>query len=178
MVAQKIPRPLYLVLDPAKIQDRWAISSNGRHGHVVDFHAFITRDLKRTMSNYFATVEVVSSAAEIPPIPHVIADIQVEKVYVNPRTIGHLTYSIIEMNWGFALRPNESPEYMYSYAAVNQSESVYATFDIGFTQLIEGSIVSMLKGWTEDDGLNKLRIFIDSAAQSQPPTQTDDASYL
>lgn len=172
MVAKKFERPLYIVVDPAKIQEIWPLETMGRTADLVDFGTFFRRDVKKTMEAYFAQVEIISSARELPETPHIIADVKVDRVRVNDRVVGHLTYAIIEMNWGFALRPNESDDYIYSYAGVNTSDNVYSTFEEGLTQMFENAITTMTSGWVEKDGVKDLRKYLDQS----PPSAEDGAS--
>src|SRR4051794_21225920 len=70
MVARKIQRPLYIVLDPSRVKDTWVLetaacatkASGCEHFNLTDFHEFVRRDLRATMTNYFSRVEVVDSA--------------------------------------------------------------------------------------------------------------------
>ena len=79
MVAQKIQRPLYLVLDAGRVPDSWdmkeASSMNPTSGpqfKLQDFQKFVTRDLKDAMGAYFSRVEVVKAGDPLPTEPHVV----------------------------------------------------------------------------------------------------------
>ena len=164
MVAQKIQRPLYLVLDASKVKDSWnmkvASSMDPKDGpsfKLLDFQRFVSRDLKEAMSNYFARVEVVKAGDPLPGEPHFIGDVKVDRVQLHSVPAGHLVYTIIEMTWGFGLRPSEKPEYVFTFAGEARSEEAYPTFEAGCAQLVESAITGFNKGLIEKGGLEALR---------------------
>ncbi|MEA2748412.1 MAG: hypothetical protein QOI41_2555 [Myxococcales bacterium] len=165
LIAQKIERPLYIVLDPARVKKTWAISTAGcatrgagcEHFNLTDVDQFVRRDLKSAMESYFSRVEVVESAQALPATPHVVADVKIDDLKLNELVRGGATYAIIEMTWGFALRKNEASEYAYSFAGTAHSGDSYPTFEAGCAQLVEDAIPGMLKKWTEDGGIEALR---------------------
>src|SRR3954470_617047 len=91
MIARKIPRPLYIVLDAAKVKDTWQLataacatkSAGCEHFNLLDFQEFVRRDLRSTMTSYFSSVEVVDSAQALPKTPHVVADVKVDDIRLN-----------------------------------------------------------------------------------------------
>jgi hypothetical protein len=166
MVAHKIERPLYIVLDPNKVKDTWSLATapcekgNGpgcERFKLMDFHQFIRRDLRAAMTGYFSRVEVVDSAPTLPGTPHVVADIKVDQIRLNALVRGALTYELIEMTWAFAMRASDQNDYAYSFAGTATSNDSYPTFEAGCAQLIENAIPAMLKKWTEDGGIAALR---------------------
>jgi hypothetical protein len=165
MVARKISRPLYIVLDMGKVKDTWPLetaacathSAGCEHFNLMDFHEFVRRDLKAAMTNYFSSVDVVDSADALPKTPHVVADVKVDAIRLNALVRGYLTYQLIEMTWGFALRGSDQQEYAYSFAGTATSNDSYPTFEAGLAQLVENAIPGMLKKWTETGGIEALR---------------------
>jgi hypothetical protein len=165
MVAQKIERPLYIVLDQARLKRTWPISTAGcatpggdcEHFKLTDVDQFVRRDLKSAMENYFSRVEIVESAQALPPTPHVVADVKIDDIKLDELVRGGATYAIIEMTWGFALRKSEASEYAYSFAGTAHSGDSYPTFEAGCAQLVEDAIPGMLKKWTEAGGIEALR---------------------
>lgn len=167
MVARKIQRPLYLVLDPARVKDTWqlktAACATGGSGceqfNLMQVQTFVRRDLKAAMENYFTRVEIVDSAQALPPATtaYVVGDIKVDEIKLNSLQRGYLAYVLIEMNWGFALRASEHTDYDYSFAGLAQSNDSYPTFEAGLATLIENAIPAMLKKWTEGGGIEVLR---------------------
>jgi hypothetical protein len=164
MMAQKIQRPLYLVLDASKVKDTWdmkeASSMNPKDGEsfkLLEFQRFVSRDLKEAMSNYFTRVEVVKAGDPLPAGPHFIGDVKVDRVQLHSVPAGHLVYTIIEMTWGFGLRPNEKPDYVFTFAGEARSSEAYPTFEAGCAQLVESAITGFNKALTEKEGLELLR---------------------
>jgi hypothetical protein len=165
MVAHKIDRPLYVVLDSGKVKDSWpletaacATNSMGcEHFNLLEAQTFVRRDLKAAMENYFSSVEVVDSPTALPGTPHVVADVKVDDIRLNALVRGALTYQLIEMNWGFALRPNEVSEYVFSFAGTAESNDSYPTFEAGCGTLVENAISAMLKKWVEGGGLDQFQ---------------------
>lgn len=165
MVARKIQRPLYIVLDASKVKDTWTLATAScatgaagcEHFKLIDFQEFVRRDLRATMTNYFSRVEVVDSPQALPNTPHVVADVKVDDIRLNALVRGYLTYQLIEMTWGFALRGSDQQEYAYSFAGTATSNDSYPTFEAGCAQLVENAIPAMLKKWTESGGIEALR---------------------
>ena len=165
MIARKIERPLFIVLDPNRVKDSWTMETRtcatGGEGcerfQLMDVHTFVRRDLKAAMENYFSRVEIVESPAALPGTPHVVADVKIDKIRLNDLVRGGFTYTLIEMTWGFAMRRSEQQDYAYSFAGTAVSNDSYPTFEAGCATLIENAIPGMLKKWTEEGGVEALR---------------------
>ncbi len=165
LVARKIDRPLYLVLDPARVRNEWSLATApceiGGDGcerfKLFDVQEFVRRDLKRAMESYFTRVELVAPGQPIPAGAAVVADVKIDDIRIHPLVRGPLTYEIIQMTWGFALRRSEDKDYAYSFAGTSESNDSYVTFEAGCGQLIENAIPSMLKKWTESGGIEALQ---------------------
>jgi hypothetical protein len=165
MIARKIERPLYIVLDANRAKDVWTLETSpcatGSQGcerfKLMDVHTFVRRDLKAAMENYFSRVEVVESQVALPSTPHVVADVKIDKIRLNGLVRGGFTYTVIEMTWGFAMRRSEQEDYAYSFAGTAVSNDSYPTFEAGCATLIENAIPGMLKKWTEEGGVEALR---------------------
>ena len=165
MVARKIERPLYIVLDATRVKNTWTLETapcaTGSMGcerfNLMDVQQFVLRDLRATLENYFSRVEVVESAQALPHTPHVVGDVKIDDIRLNGLVRGALTYEIIEMTWGFALRGSDQQDYAYSFAGTATSDDSYPTFEAGCAQLVENAIPAMLKKWTEAGGIEALR---------------------
>ncbi len=165
LVARKIDRTLYLVVDPARVRDVWPLETAAcqvdgagcERFKLFDVHEFIRRDLKAAMESYFVRVEVVTPGQIIPPGSAVVADVKVDDIRVHPLVRGPMTHEIIQMTWGFALRRGEDKDYAYSFAGTAESNDSYTTFEAGCAQLIESAIPAMLKKWTESGGIEALQ---------------------
>lgn len=179
MVAQKIQRPLYLVVDPTKVPDSWDLkessSFNPQEGEkfkLVDFQQFISRDLKDALGNYFAKVEVVKAGTPLPSEPHVVADVKVDRVQLHSTPVGRLVYTVIEMTWGLGLRPSENAEYAFTFAGEGKSSESYPTFEAGVAQLVESAILGFNKSLVEKGGLDSLQKASAPAAPASPAAAT------
>lgn len=164
MVAQKIDRPLYLVIDAARVPDSWDMkqssSMNPQDGpsfKLLEFQQFVSRDLKAAMGNYFSRVEVVKAGDPLPSEPHVVGDVKVDRVQLHSVPTGRLVYTVIEMTWGLGLRPSEAKEYAFTFAGEGRSSEAYPTFEAGCAQLVESAILGFNKSLTEKGGLDALR---------------------
>lgn len=165
MVSRKIERPLFIVLDSNRVKDTWTIETAAcatrsigcEQFNLDSVHTFVRRDLKASMEHYFSRVEVVESEEALPTTPHVVADVRVDDIRLNELRRGAYTYALIEMTWGFALRPNEQADYAYSFAGTAVSNDSYPTFEAGCATMVENAIPAMLKKWVEDGGMAALR---------------------
>ncbi len=165
MVARKIERPLYVVLDPAKVKDVWTLETSAcatttegcETFKLFDVQQFVRRDLKIALEHYFSSVTVVGTGQALPSTPHVVADVKIDRIKVTALPRGMLTYQIIQMTWGFGLRPSDKADYTYSFAGTAESKDSYPTFEAGCAQVIEDAIPAMLKKWTEGGGIEALR---------------------
>jgi hypothetical protein len=163
MVARKIDRPLYIVLDPARVRDVWDIETAGcqvgspgcERFKLFDVHELVRRDLRGAMASYFRSVEIVAPGHAV-PAGAVVADVKVDTIRLHALARGPLTYQLLEMTWGFALRRKEDADYSYSFAGTAQSNDSYPTFEAGCAQLVENAIPAMLKKWAESGGIEAL----------------------
>jgi hypothetical protein len=157
LVAKKIERPLYIVVDPARVADTHELKLINKPVTVNNFQQFVKRDLKTALEPYFSEVKVVSSADELPSEPHIVGDVKVDRLSVHDMRVGIMAYLFIEVTWSFALRPSNAEEYTFSFAGTGKSKESYKTFEEGLSQMSENAITSMLKEWTENGGIEKLR---------------------
>jgi hypothetical protein len=163
MVARKIDRPLYIVLDPARVKNEWEMATPAcevggagcEHFKLFDVHEFVRRDLKASLLNYFSRVEVVAPGALPPTGAFVVADVKIDAIKLRQVVAGRLTYTMIQMTWGFAMRKSEDKDYGFSFAGTAESSESYPTFEAGCGQLVEHAIPAMLKKWTEGGGIEK-----------------------
>jgi hypothetical protein len=156
MIAQRIKRPLYLVLDPRRVADAWPVMVRGRTATVTDFQLFVTRDLKGAMQTYFDRVEVVRVGEPIPD-DAIIGDVKIDRIQIHDINTGRLTYSVLEMTWGFAMRPKEATDYAFSFAGTETSSEAYPTLVAGCAQMAESALSAMLSKWVNDRGLEQVR---------------------
>jgi len=152
MIARKSPRTLFIVLDPARVPEtagplKWDLGTP----HITDLHEFVRRDLVTAMANYFERVEVVAPGFAFPVQPHVVADVKVDGA--RPLVVGQ--FALAEFTWGFALRPSEADDYLFSYAGTSRSE-VSRSANAMIQSLLENAITDFVKAFTEKEVHQKL----------------------
>jgi hypothetical protein len=157
LVAKKIQRPLYLIVDPTRVKDTWQMKGSGGELALNDFQSFVRRDLKNAMQAYFERVEVLKPGDPLPVGLHVVGDVKVDKVALHDLPTGRLTYTAIEMTWSFAVRAGESAEYAFSFGGTARSSESYPTFEVGCAQMVESAIGAMLTKWSDKGGFDTLK---------------------
>lgn len=180
MVARKIDRTLYIILDPARVPDTWTLENNAcandlpgcSYTDLTGFQSFVSRDLRIAMANYFSRVLVVAPSFERPSAPYAVAEVKVDNVVFRSMS---RTYNLghIEMTWAFALRLSEDEDFAYSYAGGATSSDMFETFEIGYAQLVENAIPVMLKEWTEKGGFKDM---LNASTQEDAHPVHDDES--
>lgn len=155
MIAKKNPRTLVLVLDPAKVPAEVPVLVGGADhgGKLTDVTEFVRRDLKKAFSAFFDDVRVMAPGEAGAPQTCVVADVKIDRVEVlvaGSRPDGVLTQyaGSAAITWGFALRPSEASDYLYSFAG----ESVGSPGEdpaLVFRSMFERAITDLLKGYTE-----------------------------
>jgi len=173
MVARKNERPLYIVLDPNKVEDTFAVETaaceTGSRGcerfSIFDVQTFVSRDLKRALGDFFSGVTVISPATPLPQTPHVVAHVKVDDIRLRELHRGALSYTLIEMTWALALLRSEDQDYAYSFAGTATSDDTYRTFEAGLESLVENAISSMLQRWTEERGPEAMNAATAAAAE-------------
>ena len=173
MIARKNERPLYIVLADERVRNSYALETSAcatesrgcERFELSDFQTFVRRDLKAAMANFFSGVHVIDTATPLPPTPHVVAHVKVDDVRLNDLQRGGLTYTLIQMTWGFALRRSEQEDYAYSFAGTSSSDDSYPTFEAGLETLVENAIPQMLERWVEEGGFAEMNA---ATAQAAP----------
>jgi hypothetical protein len=164
MVVHKIARPLYLVLDPARVRDSVEINAASGHFLVTDVQGFVKRDLKEAMLAYFDRVEVVAPGAPVPP-GSFVGDVKIDSLRAHDIPQGFLTSTVLELTWGFAIRGSEASEYAFSFAGTEASSGAYPTAAQGCAQAAEAALSAMLMKLINDHGIDAL---LDKAPPKKP----------
>jgi len=154
MIATKLQTPLYIVLDPARVKPAYEVE---RIGTISNMGTFVSRDLKQAMSEYFATVHVVASAAEIQAEDYVIADVKVDGFKKGTASNGVESYSVWQMTWNFALRPSDHEDYLFSFAGISQSDPVVGSWNEAVSGILERALAGLLAKWAEAETFEDLR---------------------
>lgn len=146
MVATKLKTPLYIVLDPGRVKPAYEVE---RIGTITNMSTFVSRDVKRAMGEYFATVEIVPNEAAITVERYVIADVKVDGFKKGSVSDGQTSYSVFEMTWSLALRPSDSKDYWFSFAGISPSNYMEKSWKGAVNTMLEGALTGLLKGWAE-----------------------------
>ncbi|MBK9031060.1 MAG: hypothetical protein IPL61_06950 [Myxococcales bacterium] len=129
LVATKIPRPLYVVLDPTQVPDEYTIPARTtKEIRILEIREFVRRDLRDALSSMFAAVTVVGLDDVAPP-DAMIAQVQIQRfaAEIDQVTSGDVIAGRVygQMGWSFAIRKIDEPEFRFSYA-----ETVTGTFPL------------------------------------------------
>jgi len=155
MVVHKIARPLYLILDPARIRDTAEIKAASGHYVITDMQAFVTRDLKEAMQAYFERVEVVAPGTVLPPNSF-LADVKIDNLRSHDIPHGYLTSTVLELTWGFAIRRVDASDYAFSFAGTESSSGAYPSAAVGCAQAVEAALTAMLMKLINEHGIDAL----------------------
>jgi hypothetical protein len=121
-VAQRIARPLYVVLDPAQVPDEYTIPAHTFKAlSIYQIRIFVARDLRRALEAYFEHVAVVAPTAQIPE-GALVAQVRIDEFSED----GDVTGPHGRMTWAFAIRRPGDRDLAFSYA-----ESVLGTAAAG-----------------------------------------------
>ncbi len=129
MIAKKVARPLYVVLDPAQVPDRYTIPEGTvKELEILEIRYFVRRDLRAGLAALFEYVEVVPPTAQI-PAGALVGQVQIQRFSTElvmassgSKTVG-AAYG--QMGWGFAIREPGQSEFAFSH-----TESVTGTFPL------------------------------------------------
>lgn len=158
MVAQKLDRPLYIVLDQ-RVPDTWDLSTAERKVTLGGFQTFVTRDLKAALGPYFDGVVIVNDKAGLPAKPYALVEVAVDDVKLNYLDAGEKSKSQLEMRWSLSVRLGEASEFAFTYSGSAVSREENTSFPQATTQMTEAAVVALMKKWNEADVLGKLRTF-------------------
>jgi hypothetical protein len=129
MVARKIARSLFIVLDPAQVPDRYTIpEQTNKEIQILEIHEFVRRDLHHGLSALFESVVVVAPSVAIPE-GALVAQVRIQRFAadVDMVTTGNETASRVygQMGWSFAIRGSGAADFAFSH-----TENVRGTFPL------------------------------------------------
>mgnify|MGYP004398298105 FL=1 len=165
MVARPLPRTLYIVLDPMRVPDRVHVRQS--QYSAIEFRTFFKRSLRTALAPYFQRILVVDSPPLDEPDPHFVADVRLDGIEMRPH--GRLGYAqdVLQMQWGFAIRPSEADDYLFSFTGTGVSETEYSQLELGFQQMMLSALTGLVSKWTEGDVFQHL---IDATGGNAAPT--------
>lgn len=155
MIATKSPRTLYIVLDPDKVPPTLPILRGGGEtgSRITELPTFVTRDLVKAFSTYFADVNVVPPGTTFDKASSVVADVQIDRMEHGLGRGGTMT-------WAFALQFPGASEYIFSYAGKAASHD-------SWDAVFENAITGLLAGYT-DKHIHQEIMKADAEAKSPP----------
>lgn len=121
---RRIEHPLFIILDPAKLPDTMTAYGQGVKPIEVDgLHAFVQRDLQRTMSQLFTTVTVAPPTTPAPQGIFLTGEVLVNSMssYVGTRGPGTPQGVYVRMQWSFRIRAYGAPADAFVYQGTAES---------------------------------------------------------
>lgn len=120
MLAQKLARPLYIVLDPERVPDEYTIPEQTiKEIRILAIRTFVRRDVRHALLSLFDSVDVVAPSWPIPP-GALVADVEIQRfsTEVDMATGGgyHAGRIYGQMGWAFAIKRPGERQYAFSYA--------------------------------------------------------------
>jgi hypothetical protein len=162
LVARKSPRPVYLVLNPAKVPSEMPVFVNGasQGGQMRDTQLFVERDLQRAFANYFDQVSVVTPA-QVPTFgAAVIVDVRLDRLATVSQTIEDQSSVEVRgrasLNWSIALRPANASDYLWSFTGSSQGD-LTSDPQVAYRSLFEHAIADMLKDYAQQHVQERLQ---------------------
>ena len=122
---RRIEIPLYIILDPVKLPDTLAAQGKGvKPIEVSGLHAFVERDLQKTLSQVFASVTVAPPSAPAPTGLFFTGEVLVSALttYAGPPAPGSSAAGAYpRMQWSLHIRAYCAPADAFVYQGTAQS---------------------------------------------------------
>lgn len=141
MVARKIARQLFIVLDPAQVPDRYTIPERtNKEIQILEIREFVRRDLQHALSSLFDSVVVVAPSAVI-PAGALVAQVRIQRFAadVDMVSTGKETAARVygQMGWSFAIRGSGAVDFAFSH-----TENVRGSFPLTHVSQTEEMMTS------------------------------------
>jgi hypothetical protein len=148
---RRVELPLYLILDPTKLPDVMTATGQGvKPIEVSGLHAFVERDLHRTLTQVFATVTVAPPSQPAPAGDFFTGTVLVNALssYTAPVAPGSTDSGVfVRMQWSLHIRAYGAPADAFVYQGTAQGllpiRSVRETAP-AFTSLFEDALARLL----------------------------------
>lgn len=148
---RRIEIPLYIILDPVKLPDTLIAQGQGvKPIEVSGLHAFVERDLQKTLSQVFASVTVAPPSAPAPAGLFFTGEVLVSALstYAGPPAPGSTAAGAYpRMQWSLHIRAYGAPADAFVYQGTAQGTvpitTVRATAP-AFQSLFEDALVRLL----------------------------------
>ena len=154
LVAKKLSRPLFIVLDPANVKAEYEAP---RIEKISNMQTFVTRDLVKVMSEYFSEVKVVPSASAVPQGDPVVAVVKVDAFKQESVILSGTSYTVLVMTWSFALKTSNADDYLFSFAGIAKSKPSEPSWEAAVTAMLENALTGLLDAWAQSGTTEKLR---------------------
>lgn len=160
---RRLEQPLYIVLDPAKLPDAMLATGQGvKPIEVTGLHAFVERDLQKTMSQLFARVVVAPPSMPAPAELFFTGQVLVNSLttFTQPVAPGSADQGVfVRMQWSLHIRAYGAPADAFVYQGTAQSTkpivSVRETSP-AFNSLIEDALLRLVAHWGAQQAYDRL----------------------
>jgi hypothetical protein len=162
LVAQKSPRPLYIVLDPARVPDVMPVLVNGvnQGGQMGNMHLFVVRDIQRAFASYFDHVSVVAPGQAPTSGDALIVDVRLDRLATVSQVIQHRSWVEVmgrpSLNWAVGLRAANASEFIWSFAGSSQGDLTNNP-QVMYQSLFEHAVMDMLKDYAQQHVQERLQ---------------------
>ena len=162
LVAQKSPRPLYIVLDPARVPDVMPVLVNGvnQGGQMGNMHLFVVRDIQRAFASYFDHVSVVAPGQAPTSGDALIVDVRLDRLATVSQVIQHRSWVEVmgrpSLNWAVGLRAANANEFIWSFAGSSQGDLTNNP-QVMYQSLFEHAVMDMLKDYAQQHVQERLQ---------------------
>ena len=116
---RRVEIPLYIILDPVKLPDSMTAQGAGvKPIEVIGLHAFVERDLQKTLSQVFSSVIVAPPSAPAPSGLFFTGEVQVQSLstYAGPAAPGSTSSgAFARMQWSLHIRAYGAPADAFVY---------------------------------------------------------------
>ena len=123
---RRVEIPLYIILDPVKLPDSMTAQGAGvKPIEVIGLHAFVERDLQKTLSQVFSSVIVAPPSAPAPSGLFFTGEVQVQSLstYAGPAAPGSTSSgAFARMQWSLHIRAYGAPADAFVYQGTAQGK--------------------------------------------------------
>lgn len=116
LVAHRIVRPLYVVLDPAQVPDHYTIPPGSvKEIQIFEIREFVRRDLRAALTAVFEQVDIVEPTDAQLPVGTLTATVQIQRFGAVPDQTGSNAMRVTtQMGWSFAIAVKGQREFLFS----------------------------------------------------------------
>lgn len=160
---RRLEQPLYIVLDPAKLPDSMLATGQGvKPIEVSGLHAFVERDLQKTMTQLFARVVVAQPSMPAPSELFFTGEVLINSLttFTQPVAPGSADKGVfIRMQWSLHVRAYGAPADAFVYQGTSQStRPIVSVRETGpaFNSLLEDALSRLVAHWGAQQAYDRL----------------------